>query len=263
MRRFLLRGELVFIEECFKDGSRELAAVKWRDPSPKCVWFTVPVRDDPKSGKEQTLIMTLQSAYTSWQPVGDYLICSGYREIRVIPLSYLQAPNPKDFLKSAGAARHLSLNFGWPLDALPIVTFDEDSWTSSRSLGETTIKIPGVAFERGEDISISHIFNLLIHVYDDQDLKVEVVPSEELAESASIERLLYTKGVLWGTDECSLYVSPPKGKDPVGEMKPLAELCGFETMDVSAGLVCIGSYEPGPSESEIVSCLSVLSYVPV
>jgi hypothetical protein len=190
--------------------------------------------------------------YTSWQPVGGYILCSGPRGICVVLLSRLQGP----LSKRLDAICSMDIRFGNSVEHPVLITFDESSLTSVRSFGEI---VSGVALDM---TSTLHLFDLLIRVNDDERLQVGVIISNQASKQPSLERLVYSQGLLWGTDECLLYVSPMKGRDTAGRMKRSIELGGVEAVDPCAGLVCTGTFEAGATESEILSCLSVLSYTP-
>jgi len=46
LRKFLLHGSLIFVEECFSDASRMLAAIDWTTKSPPCIWSKINVSRD-------------------------------------------------------------------------------------------------------------------------------------------------------------------------------------------------------------------------
>jgi hypothetical protein len=193
--------------------------------------------------------------YNSWQPVDGYILCSGPAGICVVPLARLQGP----LSERLDAICSMDVKF-WSTFVPPVlIAFDESSLTSVRSFGETAVKVSGVALDM---TSTLHLFDVFIRVCDDESLQVWVTPSNQISEQPSLEGLVYSHGMLWGTDECLLYVAPMKGRENTGRMKKLIELDGVEVVDPCAGLVCTGSFEAGVNDSEILSSLSVLSYTP-
>jgi hypothetical protein len=252
-RKILLRGRMIFVEEHLNGHHRKLAVIEWTIESLSYTWWKIPVSDTASTFNSRWLMRSFQSMYTSWQPVGGYILCSGPRGICVVPLSCLQGP----LSEQLDGICSMGVRFWNYADAPVLITFDESSLTSVRSFEETVVKVSGVALDI---MSTLHLFDLFIRVYDDGRLQVGVIVSDQVSEQPCLERLVYSQGMLWGTDEWLLYVSPMKGRNGMKGM--MIELGAVEAVDPCAGLVCTGTFEAGVNESEVLSCLSVLSYTP-
>jgi hypothetical protein len=203
-----------------------------------------------------------QSNHCSWEVVGNSLVCYGANQslqtIKLLTLTSVPGTlSTKDLamINNKGHSKN------------EVVSFDRASWDIVEDNKCLTTRVPGLLYDREKRTIRSLHARLSTASVDSGSDVVELDVGDEAPIDIQLDKLMYTSDTVWGTDECSLYISPglAKGGSP-RDLKKLAgvDLGFFELVEPTVGVVCVGRFEPDiDGWGNVATCVDVYWYTPI
>ncbi|PVG02357.1 hypothetical protein CPB86DRAFT_870246 [Serendipita vermifera] len=205
------------------------------------------------------------SGHCSWEVVGDSLVCYGAKEgLQMIKLPSYTCVAPT---RRAPATQGFAAITDKGEDTNEIVSFDRASWDIIKDNDHPVMRIPGLVYDKEKRTIRSIRVRLSTAPVDSGPDTIELDLGHETPIQIQLDKLLYTSDTVWGTDECSLYISPGRVKD--GAPRELKKLPGvdlgcFELVEPTAGVVCVGRFEPDiDGLGNVATCMDVYWYTPI